>query len=403
MFMKRSFIGRCALVCAVALCFTGLTACGDGADALSPEDEELQGAEAGQVDWANDRSAWPTDLDTARNVDYLPDIDKDLIFELNKLRYNPVRYCKEVGLPSLDGLSPEQEFLLDKAGRHYTKSYPLSKLYSVKGLWLAAFDNNHNQQIKGGTGHTEWTGRINGRYGTSGGGLGENAGPPNIANQASGGASIAAKIVNEMIRDRGVAGKGHRTNCMNAQWNVVGASAINDVNASHGYVTFDFAGSFTDNASAAECDIPFAAVAYNEGGETKSIKLTFSKAVDLKAGDIVFAGVDAADPEAAAEAGHIEPGEGGGIGYNPNDDGGTHTIWWIVVKTIHSGNVTLSVNRPDLKVRPWPRTFTVSRQLVPGLPDGMIAKYEAEGKEGGYNSSGDVTHWLNDGVWEKRD
>jgi hypothetical protein len=290
-------------------------------------------------DWSNgglvieDTSEWPAGLDTARNVDYLSDVEKDVILELNKLRTNPVKWCYEVGLNRLDGLSPEQEFLQDAYGRGYTKRYPLPLLMSSKGLWLAAFDNCHNNQFTK-LGHSEWSGRVEGRYGNSGGHIGENAGA------GLSGASGAA-IVSGFVRDSGVSDKGHRINCMEADWHVVGAAVMN------GWVTQDFANSFSDNEGASQCDIPFAAVKIDSAGETTAIRLTFSKPVILDNADVEF--VTGTATASTVRNGSI---------YNSTDDEYT---WYVPITTHHAGNVEIKVNKPAVKVRPWSRVIPVTK------------------------------------------
>ena len=240
----------------------------------------------------------------------------------------------------LDGITAEKEFLEDPYGRGYTKSYPLPLLRSSKGLWLAAFDNNHNCQIRGGLGHTEWPGRVNGRYGTMGGGIGENAGPVGIGAQASGGATEGARIVNEMIRDRGVPGKGHRINCMDAAWNVVGVSAA------VGYVTFDFADSFTDNAGPASCDIAFAAIQQSKG---TVIKLNFSKPVELSAANISLntAGAGSATIGAITQ---VSP-----------QSSANKSEWYVFAPVTATGTVDVQVTKPGVRPPSWGRVITVER------------------------------------------
>jgi hypothetical protein len=227
----------------------------------------------------------------------------------------------------------------------------LSLLSSSKGLWLAAFDNNHNQQYLNKMGHTEWSGRINGRYGTSTD-FGENAGPPNIENQASGPAWFAgddprniqvraARIVNEMVRDLNVADKAHRKNCMGSGWNLVGASVMN------GWITMDFARSFSEFATVADCDIDYAVRSSHEtGGATDIIELTFTKPVpDLALADIVF--------EAATTAA-IEK-----TSLFPSDPDNDTYHWYLFVETQYAGNVRITVNKAG--IYPWARTIPVVR------------------------------------------
>jgi hypothetical protein len=105
------------------------------------------------------------------------------------------------------------------------------------GMWMAAYDNNYNCATAkgGGLGHTEWDGRLNGRYGSVSGMDGECA-----ESEGTDGAAIVAG----WVRDSGVSDKGHRMNCVNAKFNCVGVAN------SLGIATADFAQGFTDFATA---------------------------------------------------------------------------------------------------------------------------------------------------------
>jgi uncharacterized protein YkwD len=147
-------------------------------------------------------------------------LEKDIVWEINKFRADPVGWCNKNGLPLLDGISAQTEFIANSNGRNY--AFPAQPLYPSQGLHKAAL----HQTLFGNVAHSDGS-RVRVYVGYSG--WGENVGPYGIVNQASGGATAAAKIVNEFIRDRGVAGKGHRVNIANPAWNRVGIACYNNI------------------------------------------------------------------------------------------------------------------------------------------------------------------------------
>jgi uncharacterized protein YkwD len=147
-------------------------------------------------------------------------LEKDVVWEINKFREDPVAWCNANGLPELDGISATAEFIEKQSGRPY--NFPAQKVYPSAGLHKAAL----HQSLFGNVAHSDGS-RVQAYVGYSG--WGENVGPYSIINQASGGATDAAKIVNEFIRDRGVADKGHRINIANPSWNGVGIACYNNI------------------------------------------------------------------------------------------------------------------------------------------------------------------------------
>jgi uncharacterized protein YkwD len=148
-------------------------------------------------------------------------LEKDIVWEINKFRNNPVKWCEENGLPSLDNITAYEEFL-GAGPRRGNYNFPAQPLYPSAGLHKAAL----HQCARGAVAHSDVS-RVRVYVGFSG--WGENAGPYGIVDQASGGATTAAKIVNEFIRDRGVSDKGHRINIANPRWNRVGIGCINNI------------------------------------------------------------------------------------------------------------------------------------------------------------------------------
>ncbi|MDR2491262.1 MAG: hypothetical protein LBD20_07665 [Spirochaetaceae bacterium] len=147
-------------------------------------------------------------------------LEKDVVWEINKFRADPVGWCNANGLPELDGISAAAEFIQNQNGRSY--NFPAQKVYPSAGLHKAAL----HQSLFGNVAHSDGS-RVRVYVGYSG--WGENVGPYGIKDHASGGATEAAKIVNEFIRDRGVADKGHRVNIANPSWNRVGIACYNNL------------------------------------------------------------------------------------------------------------------------------------------------------------------------------
>jgi uncharacterized protein YkwD len=154
-------------------------------------------------------------------------LEKDIVWEINKFRADPVGWCNKNGLPMLDGITAHQEFVENVNGRDY--SFPAQPLYPSQGLHKAAL----HQTLFGNVAHTDIS-TVSVYVSFSA--YGENAASYGIYNQASGGTTIAAKIVNEMIRDRGAspyaapaANKGHRVNTAKPNFDRIGVACYNNV------------------------------------------------------------------------------------------------------------------------------------------------------------------------------
>jgi uncharacterized protein YkwD len=174
-------------------------------------------------------------LDTAANANYLTDIEKDVVLEMNKVRTNPGKYAELYIQPRLryyTGRSyavPGQITIITQEGTAaiYDCVTALNRAAAVgilkpeQGLSLAAKDHVTDQGRTGQTGHTgsdrsTTEGRMK-RYGAFGGSwtLGEN-----IAY----GIETARDIVCGLLIDDGVPNRGHRTNIMNGAFTQTGVS-----------------------------------------------------------------------------------------------------------------------------------------------------------------------------------
>ncbi|MDR2194906.1 MAG: CAP domain-containing protein [Treponema sp.] len=197
-------------------------------------------------------AAW---LDTARHVDYLSAVEKDVIFELNKARSDPRRYAESYIRPRFAYFSGKIYAEPDKPKRTtqegiiavqacisaMMKQQPAPPLMPERGLCLGARDHV-NDQAGGAVGHTgsdrsDPVKRIN-RYGQWASTWGEN-----IAY----GSATGRDIVIDLLIDDGVPNRGHYANNMNKMFNKTGVA----VGPHRGYGTIcviDFAGSYITDA-----------------------------------------------------------------------------------------------------------------------------------------------------------
>lgn len=168
-----------------------------------------------------DTTVWDLSvLDTARNVDYLFEVEKNVILEMNMARSNPKKYAEMYIQPRTKRFSGNiyDNYLMTNEGiavvneciKFMNGQSPLSILSPSKGLSLAAKDHATTQCLTNQTGHTGTDGsdpfiRIK-RYGTYTTTAGENI---------SYGAKSAREIVIQLLIDDGVKSRGHRKNIMN--------------------------------------------------------------------------------------------------------------------------------------------------------------------------------------------
>ncbi|MCL2243971.1 MAG: CAP domain-containing protein [Treponema sp.] len=172
-------------------------------------------------------------LDTAANVDYLTDIEKDVILEMNKVRTDPKKYVELYIQPRLRYFNgrnysvPGQITLVTQEGSAavnacitaLNRASSAGVLTPERGLSRAAKDHVTDQSRTGQTGHngsdrsTPET-RMR-RYGVFRGSwtLGEN-----IAY----GDATGREIVCSLLIDDGVPSRGHRDNIMNRAFTQIG-------------------------------------------------------------------------------------------------------------------------------------------------------------------------------------
>jgi len=200
-------------------------------------------------------------LDTAANVDYLSNNEKDVILEMNKARADPKKYAELYIQPMLQynwggPFGPNSYLAPGKAvytstqeGKNgiqlcindLAKRQNMPPLNPEKGLFLAARDHVNDTGPKGITGHTgndksTMAQRIN-RYGKWSGGSGENI---------SYGYSIGRDIVVQLLIDDGVPNRGHRNNILNKNFKVAGNSIGNHTKFTYMCV-INYANDYTSN------------------------------------------------------------------------------------------------------------------------------------------------------------
>lgn len=165
-------------------------------------------------------------LDTARNVDYLSTVEKDVVLEMNKARSNPALYADLYLTPRIkkfDGkiyndkiMTNEGVDVVNECISQMKKAKPLSVLNPEKGLSLAAQQHSSTQGETDQTGHTGVDGsdpftriKKHGTFKTAG---------ENIDY----GAKSGREIVVSLLIDDGVSSRGHRKNILNKDFSSTG-------------------------------------------------------------------------------------------------------------------------------------------------------------------------------------
>ena len=193
-------------------------------------------------------------LDTAREVTYLSEIEKDVVLELNKVRSNPSAYAEahieprrryfRGSLFEQPGKIPlqtrEGARALDECVGALEGAQPVGLLFPSSGLTSAARDHAEDQEKTGRTGHAGSDGsnmeqRIS-RHGEWDKLIGENI---------SYGSGNARDIVIQLLIDDGVPSRGHRQNIMNGGFARIGTAIAG--HPDYGFVcVMDFAGEYSD-------------------------------------------------------------------------------------------------------------------------------------------------------------
>ena len=198
-----------------------------------------------------DADKWdiPT-LDTARNADYLSEVEKDVVLEMNKARTNPSLYAELYITPRIKKfngktyngklLTQEGATVVEECAKYMAKAKALPLLKAEKGLSLAAQKHSSTQGETSQTGHTGVDGstpftRI-GKFGTY------KAAGENIAY----GTNTGRDIVVGLLIDDGVANRGHRKNIMNGQFDATGVGYTKKHKTYGSVCVITYAGEYKD-------------------------------------------------------------------------------------------------------------------------------------------------------------
>ncbi|NQU55011.1 MAG: CAP domain-containing protein [Bacteroidetes bacterium] len=175
-----------------------------------------------------------SDLNTAANVSYLSSFEKEIVFEINKLRSNPAKYANEYIAPLAKHYNrrllyyPNDKPLMTREGvralnecvsvLRNTKSMPI--MYPNKGLSKAANDHVRDQSKTGKTGHkggdhSDIKERME-RYGDW---------KVRIAENIAYGGSSARQVVIYLLIDDGIKNRGHRKNFLHPEYKMVGVAS----------------------------------------------------------------------------------------------------------------------------------------------------------------------------------
>lgn len=188
---------------------------------------------SGSPEKLQEETPWPAALNTAKDINYLTELEKQVILELNKVRSNPKRFAEEY-LEDLktafDGklfTYPGQDPVITKEGivplieciRVLKESSPAPILIPMPGLVNSAAELVADQQKNGGIGHITKNGltpqkRI------------EKYGSWDIcsAEDITYGSFEARQIVIALLIDDGVADRSHRKNILNTCFHFAGTN-----------------------------------------------------------------------------------------------------------------------------------------------------------------------------------
>ncbi|RAX54478.1 hypothetical protein CCY99_03780 [Helicobacter sp. 16-1353] len=197
--------------------------------------------------------AWDDSLNTAKNAPYLSEVEKQVIFELNKARSNPARFAKEYLEPmvgqfngkmikkgNMNMMTNEGVAAVNDAINALKAQKAVSPLQPSKGLSKAAQDFAKEQSQTGAMGH-------NGKDGSTMKSRIESNGKwqKTIGENINYGSANANQIVVDLIIDDGVPTRGHRKNIYNDNYKVVGIG-VNTHPKYKNVCVMDFAGGFSN-------------------------------------------------------------------------------------------------------------------------------------------------------------
>ncbi|QGY46627.1 CAP domain-containing protein [Maribellus comscasis] len=207
-----------------------------------------------EEDFSTTTNNWDSNLNTAASTNYLSPLEKEIIFEINKLRSNPAKYANDYIAPLSKNYQRNMLYYpgdkplrtregvraLNECVRDLRKQGPLSLVYPSRGLTKAADDHVKDQSRTGRTGHSG-SDRSNAktrieRYGQW---------KVRIAENIAYGGITAQQIVIYLLIDDGVYDRGHRKTFLHPDFNEVGVATGN--HPEYGIMSvMDFAGAFVE-------------------------------------------------------------------------------------------------------------------------------------------------------------
>ncbi len=201
---------------------------------------------------------WPVtdwalqELSTAADVEFLDDLEKDVILHLNMARTDPARYAHDFIEPRMEYFSgtvyrelgestlitQEGVQAVDECVSDMEDTELMNPLIPSEGISLAALDHALDMSLTGEMGHigsdrSELSDRIE-RYGQWLISIGE---------VISYGPTTGREIVISLLIDDGVSDRGHRTNVLNPNFRLVGI-AIEEHPAYGNVCVIDFAADY---------------------------------------------------------------------------------------------------------------------------------------------------------------
>ena len=206
------------------------------ASPFSFNESRRKNIKSGSLEATAIKDSWKLEkLDTARNFDYLTDIEKDIILALNMVRSDPCRYAELYIKPIINSFEGKTRRVNGRILRTAEGIVPAEELYDylihhaqvpvlvvAQDLHRSADELALDQSFTGDTGHISSKGRgfavrIK-SYGRWNKGLSETIGY---------GGKTGFDIVNNMLIDDGVSDRIHRFVMMDPVFHVVGASVRN--------------------------------------------------------------------------------------------------------------------------------------------------------------------------------
>lgn len=200
---------------------------------------------------AANEDAWNlTKLDTARNVNYMTDLEKDIVLEMNMARSDPKKYAALYVAPraaKFNGLlydrrlkTAEGVAAVNECVSVMSAQESLPPFQPSKGLTRAAKDQARMQSVTDQVGHEGTDGsspfdRIK-RYGSY----------MTAGENIDYGSSSAREIVLSLLVDDGVASRGHRKNIMNKAFTTVGVGYADAHKKYRCMCVIDFTGKFNE-------------------------------------------------------------------------------------------------------------------------------------------------------------